>query len=224
MPFRRRSFGRVSVVPIGMFMLMIMGVTIMAVIVLMMRVVVLMRVRMLMLFMVMMLRIAGIVLAAAGVRVGFLAVKMIARLVIMVMRQVGRRVVRVCSFDHAALDAVAIAAAARIAVARAAAVGAVFGLFFSFAVGAFVRLDQRLAIGDRDLIIVRMDFAEGQKAVAVAAIFDEGGLQRRLYARHLGEIDISAQLLALGSLEIKLFDTIAADHNDPGLFRVGGID
>jgi hypothetical protein len=194
------------------------------VIVLMMRVVVLMRVRMLMLFMVMMLRIAGIVLVAAGVRVGFLAVKMIARLVIMVMRQVGRRVVRACSFDHAALDAVAIAAAARIAVARAAAVGAVFGFFFSFAVGAFVRLDQRLAIGDRDLIIVRMDFAEGQKAVAVAAIFDESGLQRRLYARDLGEIDISTQLLALGSLEIKLFDTIAADHNDPGLFRVGGID
>jgi hypothetical protein len=177
---------------------------------------------MLMLFMVMMLRIAGIVLVA--VRVCFLAVKMIAGLAIMVMRQIGRRVVRACSFDHAALDAVAIAAAARIAVARAAAVGAVFGLFFSFAVGAFVRLDQRLAIGDRDLIIVRMDFAEGQKAVAVAAIFDEGGLQRRLYARHLGEIDISTQLLALGSLEIKLFDTIAADHNDPGLFRVGGID
>jgi hypothetical protein len=223
MPFRRRSLGCVGVVSIGMIMLMIMGVIIMAVIVLMMRMVVLMRVRMLMLFMVMMLRIAGIVLAV-DVRVCFLAVKMIARLVIMVMRQVGRRVVRACSFDHAALDAVAIAAAARVAVARAAAVGAVFGLFFGFAVGAFVRLDQRLAIGDRDLIIVRMDFAERQKAVAVAAIFDEGGLQRRLYARHLGEIDISTQLLALGSLEIKLFDTIAADHNDPGLFRVGGID
>jgi hypothetical protein len=69
-----------------------------------------------------------------------------------------------------------------------------------------------------------MDFAEGQKAVAVAAIFDEGGLQRWFYACDLGEIDISAQLFALGSLEIKLFDTIAADHNDPGLFRVGGID
>jgi hypothetical protein len=69
-----------------------------------------------------------------------------------------------------------------------------------------------------------MDFAEGQKAVAVAAIFDEGGLQRGLDARDLGEIDISTQLFALGGLEIKLFDTIAADHNDPGLFRVGGID
>ena len=90
--------------------------------------------------------------------------------------------------------------------------------------GAFVGFDQRLTIGDRDLIIVGMDFAEGQKAVTVAAIFDEGGLQRRLYARDLGEIDVAAQLLALGGLEIKLFDAIAADHNDPGLFRVGGID
>ena len=69
-----------------------------------------------------------------------------------------------------------------------------------------------------------MDFAEGQEAVAVAAIFDEGGLQRRLDARDLGEIDVAAQLLALGGLEIKLFDAIAADHDDPGLFRVGGID
>jgi hypothetical protein len=60
--------------------------------------------------------------------------------------------------------------------------------------------------------------------VAVAAIFDEGGLQRRLYPRDLGEIDIAAQLLALGGLEIKLFDSIAADHDDPGLFRVGGVD
>ncbi|WP_244443309.1 hypothetical protein [Bradyrhizobium sp. Ai1a-2] len=28
----------------------------------------------------------------------------------------------------------------------------------------------------------------------------------------------------MGSLEIKFFDAIAADHDDPGLFRVGGID
>jgi hypothetical protein len=105
----------------------------------MMRMVVLMRVLMLMTVMVMMPRIAGIVLVA--VSVSFLAVKMIARLVIMVMRQVGLGVVRAGCFDDAALDAVAIAAAARIAVARAAAVGAVFGLFFGFAMGAFVRLD-----------------------------------------------------------------------------------
>ena len=90
--------------------------------------------------------------------------------------------------------------------------------------GALVRLDQGLTVGDRNLIIVGMDFAEGEKAVAVAAILDEGRLQRRFYARDLGEVDIAAQLFALSGLEIKLFDAIAADHNDPGLFRVGGID
>ena len=90
--------------------------------------------------------------------------------------------------------------------------------------GALVGLDQGLTVGDRDLIIIGMDFAEGQKAVAVTAILDEGRLQRGFYPRDLGEVDVAAQLLALGGLEIKLFDAIAADHNDPGLFRVGGID
>jgi hypothetical protein len=123
------------------------------------------------------------------------------------------------------LDALAMAAAAGIAMARAAAMaGTVFALFFGLAMGALIRLDQRLTVGDRDLIVVGMDFAEGQEAVAVAAILDEGRLQRRFYARDFGEVDIAAQLLALGGLEIKLFDAIATDHNDPGLFRVGGID
>jgi hypothetical protein len=137
----------------------------------------------------------------------------------------GLRRLGACVLDDLALDPLAIAAAARVAVARAApAAGAVLGLFFGLAMGALIRLDQRLAIGDRYLIIVGMDFAEGEETVSVAAIFDEGGLQRRLYARDLGEIDIAAQLFALRGLEIKLFDAIAADHNDPGLFRVGGID
>jgi hypothetical protein len=215
MPFRRGTLAGVAMVPIGM--LMLVGGIIMAVIMLMMRVAVLMP------FMIMMMRIGGMVLVTVDVRVPVLAVKMI-RLVIRIVRLVRLGVLQTGGFDDAALHAVAIAAAARIAVARAAAVGAVFCLFFGLAMGAFIRLDQRLAIGNRNLIIVRMDFAEGEKAVAVAAIFDEGGLQRRLYAGDLGEIDISTQLLALGGLEIKLFDAIAADHDDPGLFRMGSID
>ncbi len=132
--------------------------------------------------------------------------------------------IRTGSLDHGALNALAMAAATRIAMARTAAVGAILGFFLGFTMGALIGFDQRLTIGDRNLIVVRMNFAEGQKAMAVAAIFDEGGLERRLYARHLGEIDVSTQLLALGGLEIKLFDAIAADHDDPGLFRVGSID
>jgi hypothetical protein len=129
------------------------------------------------------------------------------------------------TLDHLALDALAVSAAAGIAVAGAAAmIGARLALLLGLAMGALFRLDQRLTVGDRDLVIVGMNFAEGEEAMAVAAIFDEGGLQRWLYARDFGKIDIAAQLFALGGLEIKLFDAIAADHDDPGLFRVGGID
>jgi hypothetical protein len=107
---------------------------------------------------------------------------------------------------------------------RPAAIGTILGFLLGLAMSALVGLDQRLPVGDRDLVIVGMDFAEGQKAVAVATVFDEGCLQRRLDARNLGEIDIAAQLFALGGFKIKLFDAIAAHHDDPGLFRVGGID
>jgi hypothetical protein len=148
--------------------------------------------------------------------------------IMMLMRLFGLRLILTQilarALDHGALHAVAMAAAARIAMTRAAPVGAVFAFFLGLAMGALIGFDQRLPVGDRDLIIVRMDFAEGQEAVPVAAIFDEGGLQRRLYARDLGEVDVAAQLLALGGLEVKFFDAIAADHNDPCLFRVGGVD
>jgi len=131
---------------------------------------------------------------------------------------------RADGLDDLALNPFAVAAAARVAVARPAPIGAVVGFFLGLAVGTLVGLDQGLTVGDRDLIIVGMDFREGEEAVAVAAIFDKGCLQRWLYPRDLGEIDVAAQLLALGGLEIKFFDAIAADHDNPGLFRVGGID
>ncbi|MBB4391377.1 hypothetical protein [Bradyrhizobium sp. ERR14] len=131
----------------------------------------------------------------------------------------------ICAFDDVAAHALAMTAAAGVAVARTAtAVGAVLALFLGLAMGLFLGLDQCLTVGDRDLVVVGMDFAEGEEAVAVAAIFDEGGLERGFDPCDLGEVDIPAQLLALRGLEIKLFDAIAADHDDPGLFRVGGID
>src|SRR5258705_3664208 len=196
-------------------------------VVLIMRMVVIMIMRMT--FVVMMLRIGVVMLGVVGVEMSFLAMGVIMgkimRLMSMFMRLLGQGMIRACALDHLAADAAAVAAAARIAVARTAAVaGTVFAFLFGLAVGAFVGFDQRLPVGDRNLIIIRMDFAEGQKAVTVAAIFDEGRLQRRFYPRDLGEIDVAPQLFALGSLEIKLFDAIAADHNDPGLFRVGSID
>ena len=69
-----------------------------------------------------------------------------------------------------------------------------------------------------------MDFAEGEEAVAVAAVVDEGGLQRRLDARHLGEIDVAAKLFTVGGFEVEFFDAVAAQNHHPGLLRVGRID
>jgi hypothetical protein len=181
-------------------------------------------VRMFMIVRMLMIMMRGIVMVFRlavmkfGVVVGVLAFG------VEVMRLRGLRRLWARVLDNLALDALATAAAARIAVARPAPVRTVFGFFLGLAMGAFVGFDQRLTIGDRNLIIVRMNFAEGEKAVPVAAIFDEGRLQGRLNARDLGEIDVAAKLFALSGLEIKLFDAIAADHDNPGLFRVGGID
>ena len=55
-----------------------------------------------------------------------------------------------------------MAATTRIAMTGTAPLaGAVFALFLGLAMGALLRLDQRLTVGDRDLVVVGMDFAEG---------------------------------------------------------------
>jgi hypothetical protein len=69
-----------------------------------------------------------------------------------------------------------------------------------------------------------VNFAEGQKAVTVSTIIDEGRLQRRLDARYLGEIDISLELLASSGFEIELVDPVSTNHDHPGFLGVGGID
>ncbi len=90
--------------------------------------------------------------------------------------------------------------------------------------GARVLFQQRLPVGDRNLIVVRMNLAESEEAVAVAAVFDEGGLQGGLYPRDLGEIDVAAKLSPVCRFEIEFLNAVAADHHDPGLLRVGGVD
>jgi hypothetical protein len=189
----------------------------------MVRMVVNLLVRMLMALMVMMADIRLMMFGIVGVAVTGFAVVVI--MMLMIVRLGGLRRFGAFRVDDLALHPIAIATAARVAMPRTAvAAGTVFGFFLGLAMRAFVGFDQRLTVGDRNLVIVGMDFAESQEAVAIAAIFDEGGLQRRFYAGDLGEIDIAAQLLALGGFEIKFFDAIAAHHDNPGLFRVGGID
>ena len=63
-----------------------------------------------------------------------------------------------------------------IAAAAAAPSGAVVGIGVGGALGALFLGDQRLPVGDRDLVVVGMDFRKRQEAVAVAAVIDEGCL------------------------------------------------
>ena len=83
---------------------------------------------------------------------------------------------------------------------------------------------QRFAVGLGDLVIIGVDFAEGQEAVAIAAIIDERRLERRFDPGDLGEIDIAFELLVLGGFEVKLLDPVSFDDRDPGLFRVARVD
>src|SRR6478735_1257115 len=116
-----------------------------------------------------------------------------------------RRRVRLCRvyprdlpiLDDGALHAFAVIAPTGVAMPRTAAVGAIFGFFLCLAMSALVGFDQRLTIGNRNLIIVRMDFAERQETVPISSVFDKRGLQRRLNPGDLGQIDVATQLFAL---------------------------
>ena len=46
------------------------------------------------------------------------------------------------------------------------------------------------------MIIVGMDFAESEEPVAVAAVVDKGGLQRRFDPHHLGQINVAFDLFS----------------------------
>ncbi len=86
-----------------------------------------------------------------------------------------------------ALDRSVVAGGLTLAPAAAmAAAAAMIVVGIAFARVAGVGLDQRLPVGDRDLVIIRVDFAERQEAVTVAAVVDERRLQRRFDPGNLG--------------------------------------
>jgi hypothetical protein len=99
---------------------------------------------------------------------------------------------------------------AAVTVATASSSCAIFSLGVGVALVAFFLSDQCLSVGDRDLVVVGMNFREREKAVAITAVVHKCGLQRWLNARNLGEIDVTAKLLAIGALEVEFLDAIAA--------------
>ena len=92
----------------------------------------------------------------------------------------------------------------------AAAAALAVRLVLVFALRARFLLEQRLPVGDGDLIIVGVDFGKGEEAVAVAAVIDERRLERGLHARHLGQINVAAQRLLACGFEIELLDSVTS--------------
>jgi hypothetical protein len=88
-------------------------------------------------------------------------------------------------------------------------------LFFFLFVLSILLFEERLTIGDGDLIIIRMDFRKGEEAVTVTAVFHECGLKRRFDPCDFGEIDVSAELLLGSGLEIEFLDAVTAEHHHP---------
>ena len=85
-------------------------------------------------------------------------------------------------------------------------------------------LDQALPVGHGDLVVVGVDLAEGEEAVAVAAVLDEGGLEARLHPHDAGEVDVALQRAAVLGLEVEILNPVPVQHHHPRLFGVGGID
>ena len=131
-----------------------------------------------------------------------------------------RRVDRGGLARHGLAIAGAALAAAVAAPALAGAAALTGLLLVLLLVLALFLFEERLPVGDGDLVIVRMNFREGEESVAIAAVFDEGGLERRLHPRHLRQIDVAAERLLAGGFEIEFFDAVTAQHHHPGLFRV----
>ena len=100
----------------------------------------------------------------------------------------------------------------------AAAAGRRLVLFLGFLA------QQGFAVGHGDLVVVRMDLVEGEEPVAIAAIFDERGLEAGFYAGDLGEIDIAPKLLAGRTFEIEFLNPVSVHHHNTRLFGVCGVD
>jgi hypothetical protein len=91
------------------------------------------------------------------------------------------------------------------------------GFFGSFA-------QQRFTVLCGQLVVIRVDLAEGEEAVAVAAIFDKGGLERRLHPGDFGEVDVAAELFVAGGFEVEIVNLAVVDDRHPRFFGMGCVD
>ena len=101
-----------------------------------------------------------------------------------------------------------------------------FQVFFLFLAPSVLglHLDQALPVGDGNLVVVGVDFAERQEAVAIAAVFDERRLQAGFDPDDLGEVDVPFELPFGRRLDVEIFKSGTVQHHDAGFFRVRGVD
>ena len=102
--------------------------------------------------------------------------------------------------------------------------GAGVSLSIGLKLGCELLVEERLPVSHRDLVIIRMNFAECEEAMAIAAVFNKRCLQRRLDARYFCQIDVAAQRFASGILIVEFFYTAISQYHHPRFLRVGGID
>src|SRR5690606_21332888 len=100
-------------------------------------------------------------------------------------------------------------------------VGAKRGLFLG--VGPLFG-KKSLTVGLGYLVVVGVDFAEGEEPVPIAAEVDESRLQRRFDPGYLGEIDVALDLLVFGRFKVEFLNPVTLEHRHPGFFRVARID
>ena len=83
---------------------------------------------------------------------------------------------------------------------------------------------QSLPVGHGDLIVVSMDFTEGQESMTIPAVIDERRLQRRFDTDDFSQIDIALQLFFCGGFDVKFFETCPIHDDHAGFLRVSRID
>ncbi len=84
-------------------------------------------------------------------------------------------------------------------------------------------VQQGFAVGNRDLVVIGVDFGKGQKSMAISAVIHKGRLQRRFHPRDLGKVNVPGELPLVYCFKVKFFDLVSVHHHNAGLFRVGGV-
>src|SRR5690606_22159805 len=85
-------------------------------------------------------------------------------------------------------------------------------------------LEARLRRVDAGAEVVARDLLEREEAVALAAVLDEGGLQRRLEPGDAALVDVGLLLFLRGLLDVDVVQRLAVDDRDPQFFRLGRVD